>query len=110
MRKSEITSTDSGFAIVTQKGTDTVSLDDVSAVIAYKIDELTTDLVCCDIVTSSGEGEQIRTVHEELPGFENLMARLEALPGFNRKWREAVILPPFAENRTIIYERRARFT
>jgi len=109
MRKSEITSTDSGFAIVTPKGTETVSLDEVSAVVVYKIDELTTDLICCDIVTSSGEGEQIRTIHEELPGFENLMARLEALPGFNRKWREAVTLPPFAESRAIIYERRASF-
>ncbi|WP_084647011.1 hypothetical protein [Mesorhizobium sp. WSM2561] len=95
------------MAIVTPKGTDIVSLDEVSAVISYKIDELTTDLICCDIVIGSGEAEQIRTIHEELPGFDNLMARLEALPGFNRKWRDAIILPAFAENRTIIYQRRA---
>jgi hypothetical protein len=35
------------------------------------------------------------------------MSRLEALPGFDRKWREAVIPPPFAGNRTIIYQRGA---
>ena len=106
MLKPKIITTDNDFAIVTPKGTDTVSLDDVSAVVAYKIDEFTTDLVCCDIVTGSGDDEQIRTVHEELPGFDDLMACLEALPGFDPKWREAVVLPVFAENRTIIFKRR----
>ncbi|OBS53994.1 hypothetical protein A8B73_02965 [Methylosinus sp. 3S-1] len=92
--------------MVTSEGTEKISLDEVSVVVAYKIDELTTDLVCCDIVAGPEGDEQIRTIHEEISGFENLMTRLEALPGFDRKWREAVILPPFAENRTIIYKRR----
>lgn len=105
MRKPEIIATDNGFAIVTPKGTDTVSLDEVSAIVAYKADELTTDLICCDIVTGSGDAEQIRTIHEELPGFDAIMTRLEALPGCNRQWRETVTFPPFAENRTIIYKR-----
>lgn len=61
MPKTEIIATDNGFAIVTPKRTDTVSFDEVSAIIAYKLDELTTDLVCCDIVTGSGDGEQVRT-------------------------------------------------
>jgi hypothetical protein len=110
MRKPEIITTDNGFAIVTTKGTDAVSLDEVSAIVAYKIDELTTDLVCCDIVTGSGDGQQIRTVHEEISGFETVMARFEALPGFNKQWRETVILPPFATNRTTIYNRSANAT
>lgn len=107
MRKPEIIVTDKGFAIVTVKGTDAVSFDEVSAIVAYKLDELTTDLVCCDIVTGAGDGEQIRTIHEELPGFDNAMAGFETLPGFDRRWREAVILPPFAANRTVIYSRAA---
>lgn len=105
MPKPEIIATDNGFAIVTAEGTDAVSLDEVSAVVAYKIDELTTDLVCCDIVTGVGDGEQIRTIHEELPGFDVAMARLETLAAFNRTWRNEVILPPFATNRTTIYSR-----
>lgn len=107
MRKPEIIITENGFAIVTAKAAEAVSLDKVRAIVAYKIDELTTDLVCCDIVTGSGHGEQIRTIHEEIPGFDAVMARFETLPGFNRKWRETVILPPFASNRAIIYDRRA---
>ena len=105
MRTPEIITIDNGFAIVTGKGSDTVSFDEVSAIIAYKLDELTTDLVCCDIVTGSDDGEQIRTIHEELPGFDAVMARFEALPGFDRKWRDEVIDPPFATNRTVIYSR-----
>ena len=102
MRKPEIIATDRGFAIVTARGADAVSVDEVSAIVAYKLDELTTDLVCCDIVTGAGDGEQIRTIHEELPGFDAAMASFETLPDFNRKWRDAVILPPFAANRTVI--------
>jgi hypothetical protein len=82
----------------------------VRAIVAYKIDELTTDLVCCDIVTGSSDGEQIRTIHEEIPGFSTFMTRFEALPGFNKQWRDAVILPPFAANRTTIYDRAANAT
>lgn len=105
MRKPEIIATDNGFAIVTATGTGAVSLDEVKAVIAYKRDQFTTDLVCCDIVTGAGGGEQIRTIHEELPGFDLAMARLQALPDFSQTWRADVILPAFATNRTIIYSR-----
>ncbi|GAA0296808.1 hypothetical protein GCM10009087_03250 [Sphingomonas oligophenolica] len=105
MRKPEIIASPDGFAIVTAKGTDDVSLDEVRAIIAYKLDELTTDLVCCDIVTGAGDGEQIRTIHEELSGFDAAMAKFENLPGFNREWRDAVIDPTFATNRTLIYSR-----
>lgn len=110
MRKPEIIVTDNGFAIVHAKATDAVSLHEVSEIIAYKIDELTTDLICCDIMTASGDGQKIRTIHEEIPGFDALMARFETLRGFNPEWREAVILPPFATNRTTIYNRAATAT
>lgn len=105
MRKPEIITSANGFAIVTAKETDAVALDEVRAVVVYKLDELTTDLVCCDIVTGAGDNEQIRTIHEELPGFEAAMRSFETLPGFNRQWRDAVVLPPFATNRTVAYER-----
>jgi len=85
--------------------TDTVSLDEVSAIIAYKMAELTTDLVCCDIVTGPEDGEQIRTIHKEILGLDAVVARFETLPGFDQQWRKMVILQPFAENRTINYKR-----
>ena len=107
MRMPEIILTDGGFAIISGEATDIVRFDEVSAIIAYKVDELTTDLVCCDVVTDAGEGEQMRTIHEELPGFGAAMASFESLPGFDRTWGEAVISPSFEANRTVIYRRGA---
>jgi len=107
MQKPEIVTTDNGFAIVTAKGADAVSFAEVSAIVAYKLDELTTDLLCCDIVLGAGDGKQIRTIHEELPGFDTAMKAFEALPGFDRQWREAVLLSPFAMKRTVVYDRDA---
>lgn len=108
MQKPKIVTTDNGIAIVTAKSTDAVSLDEVRVIVAYKLDELTNDLVCCDIVTGAADGEQIRTIHEELLGFDAAMKAFEALPGFDRQWRDAVVSPPFATNRTVIYDRAAR--
>ncbi|MCW1402928.1 hypothetical protein OKA06_11525 [Novosphingobium sp. MW5] len=53
----KIFATDNGFAIVGTKATDAVSLDEMSEVVAYEIAKLTTDLVCCDIVTGLGDEE-----------------------------------------------------
>ncbi len=74
---------------MTAKGTDAESLDGINAVVAYM-----PDLVCSDIVTGVGDGEQIRIIHEDPPGFDLAITRLEALPTFNRRWRDGVILQP----------------
>ena len=101
MARKHITVAEDSFTITAPKHIETVRLDAVSAVVLYKRDELTTDLVCCDIVA---EG-LVYFVHEEMTGFDTLIGRLEKLPGFDRGWREKVIHPPFAENRTIVFQR-----
>ncbi|HLZ66804.1 MAG TPA: hypothetical protein VKQ29_11280 [Aliidongia sp.] len=105
MQTTEIIATGNGVTIVTPKATDTVSLDEVRAIVAYKIDEITTDLICCDITTGPEERPKILTIHEEIPGFDAVMTLFEALPDFNPQWRNAVLLEPFAENRTTLYRR-----
>ena len=45
--------------------------------------------------------------HEELPGFDAIMAHFETLPRFDRRWRNKVIDPAFATIRTVIYTRNA---
>lgn len=69
----------------------------------YKIDHITVDLVCCDIVFGQGDSLFTSTFHEELEGWDDLLAWLETLPGFRSDWRSAVIQPPFAENRTTVF-------
>ena len=107
MRDPEIIATSNGFAIVSTKSTEAISLDEVSAIVVYKIDALTTDLVCCEIVIGAGDTRRTHTVHEGLHGFDAVMVLFEDLPAFNRRWRDEIILPPFATNRTVIYNRIA---
>ncbi|AUN33542.1 hypothetical protein [Niveispirillum cyanobacteriorum] len=85
-----------------------IDYDSITTIVGYKIDLFTVDLVCCDIVFISSDHQLTWTAHEEMPGFEKLMLYLENLPGFDRSWREKVILPAFAENRTTIFRRDVR--
>lgn len=77
--------------------------DDIEKVVAYKTDELTTDLLCFDLTANDG---QVYVVHEEIPGFDALEERLkQLLTSFDRDWRQKVLKPPFARNETILYDR-----
>ena len=76
-------------------------LEDVQKVTFYKRDELTTDLICCDVVI----GEQVWTFHEELVGWDLLMAHVSALPGFRSDWFEAVSQPAFVISETEAFSR-----
>lgn len=77
------------------------ALDDVAKVTFYKRDDLTTDLICCDIVA----GGRVWTFHEDQPGWNALIQHLEALPGFRRDWFEAISQPPFAACEFVAFNR-----
>ncbi|MFN4228397.1 hypothetical protein [Parvibaculum sp.] len=87
------------------KSVSRIALDDIRKIDAYKIDEWTTDLICFDIHTEQNGERAVHTLHEDLPGFNDLMESLKQLPGFDATWPEKVIQPPFDENRTVIFER-----
>lgn len=82
-----------------------IALDDIDSIEAYKIDEWTTDLICFDIHTEQNGERVVHTLHEDLPGFNELMESLKQLPGFDAAWYGKVVQPPFDENRTVIFER-----
>lgn len=103
MGKTKIIATEGGFAIVEGKNTDEVALGAIVCVQFYKLDEFTTDLICCEITTSSKQGRQVRIVHEEVAGFGAMVSRLETLHGFRRDWRAHVVPTPFASNALVAY-------
>ena len=76
-------------------------LSDIDAVVFYKRDQLTIDLICCD-VESRG---LTWTFHEELAEWEEVIAHLSGLPHFKSDWYQAVVNPPFAVNHTVAYRR-----
>jgi hypothetical protein len=77
-------------------------LSEIDAVIFYKRDEITTDLICCDVAIQG----RLWTFHEEAAEWQALTAHLSALPGIRNDWYEAVVNPPFATNETIAFKRR----
>jgi hypothetical protein len=78
-----------------------IPLKDVTKVTFYKRDELTTDLICCDVTV----GAELWTFHEELLGWESLIDHLQKLPGFRADWFAAVSQPPFDTSETVAFSR-----
>ena len=77
-----------------------LALADVALVTFYKCDDFTTDLICCDVSI----GGKTWTFHEELQGWDRLIAHLEQLPNFKRDWFEAVSQPAFATSMTVAFQ------
>jgi hypothetical protein len=109
MQRSRIEILEDGFTVFTPDGADTVRLDDIREVSAYKRDLFTTDLICCDIESDTRQGSLVRTVHEEMDGFMDLDEKLKSLPGFYQDWRMVVVLPAFQQNHTVLYRRGLDF-
>src|SRR5215831_16826379 len=103
----EILPDQAGFAVTTaDTSSPQASLEwhDVNAVLAYKRDLYTADLICLGFVTASGTIE----VHEEMRGWSELLERLPSLlPGVppSSEWWERVAKPPFASFATRLYSR-----
>lgn len=80
-----------------------VPLDSIDKVTFYKRDGITTDLICCEVVTD----DRLWTFHEEMPGWDALLAQVSGLPGFRRDWFAAVSQPAFAPCVTVAFVRWA---
>jgi hypothetical protein len=76
-------------------------LEVVSKVTFYKRDEITIDLICCDVVVR----DKVRTFHEELACWDALIEHFQKLPGFREDWFAAVSQPPFAASEMVAFSR-----
>ena len=90
-----------GFSLQDKsKEAEQFSWQDVLEIVAFKHDQITTDLICLKI---TGRDGQSLVLHEEMDGFLEFEAKMNSI--FNLKeWRSKVVLPPFAANRTVIYQ------
>lgn len=80
-----------------------IPLGAITKVTFFKIDEITTDLICCEVEADG----RVWFFHEEAEGWDALVRYLEKLPGFRQDWYGAVFLPPFARSDTLAYRRGA---
>lgn len=76
-------------------------LTEISRVTFYKRDEMTTDLICCDVVVAG----EVWSFHEELVGWDLLIGYLQRLPNFRTDWFTTVSQPVFATGKTIAFSR-----
>jgi hypothetical protein len=79
---------------------------EVERVSAYKVDCLTYDMIWLAF-ERRGHREALH-IQEEAEGFQDLMSALgEAFPEIIQEWYFNVMQPAFAENLTILFERKA---
>ena len=79
-----------------------IPLSKINRVTFYKRDEITTDLICCDVETDG----QTWTSHEEMKGWDDFIIHLQGFPDFRSDWYEKVVQPSFATSETVAYYRR----
>ena len=90
-----------------QIGNTLIAMSDIEKVAFFKRDEITTDLICCEIFYKNNEGDMSRIIlHEEKEYFDKTVLALSGLPGFMNHWREVVVKPAFVENYTIVFLRK----
>lgn len=75
-------------------------LQEICRVEFYKTDQVTTDLICCEVRTRDG----VFVSHEEESDWDDLTRALGALDGFRDDWFAQVSQPPFAECRFVAFE------
>ena len=81
------------------------AFSDIRKVVFYKRDELTTDLICCDVEVEGSDGVVICSNHEESTNWAAWVKRLSDLPGFDTDWYAKASLPPFAQCPSVVFER-----
>jgi hypothetical protein len=93
---------DDGFSIQLSLIIRNIRWDDIEEINAYKLDRLTKDEICFDIVLS----ETVITISEEIEGWQTFTDKLEAvLTGFDNEWFGKVAYPTFKTNLTKVYHR-----
>lgn len=91
-----------GFSMLLNEEKKEVAWLEVERLEAYKIDLLSVDEVCLDIVLSNS----VITITEETDGWNNFLLQLhEQFPRIEKDWYPKIIQPPFQTNYTVLYER-----
>ena len=80
------------------------SLDAVERVEFFKRDQVTTDVICCEIALRDG---RFLEWNEDMSDWPAIIASLERLPGFDRDWFARVSQPPFEPSCHLAYQRPA---
>ena len=103
-----ILTSDDGLDVLWQEGrTEALKWSEVERVFTYKIDCFSYDMICLAFELH-GRHEALH-IQEEIEGFQNLMSALTKIfPEINPEWYFNVMQPAFAENLTVLFERKSQ--
>lgn len=80
---------------------DQLPVAEIERVTFYKRDELTTDLICCEVRVAGRDC----FFHEQAEGWQLLLDHLAGLPGFKADWFSAVFQHTFERSETVAFQR-----
>ena len=93
---------DDGVSIKLSSSIRNIRWNDIEEINAYKLDRVTIDEICFDIVLS----ETVITISEKIEGWQIFTDKLESvLTGFDNEWFSRVAHPAFKTNLTTVYQR-----
>ena len=77
-----------------------IAWNEILKIIAYKIDLIAYD----DVIIEIWDDEVKVILNEENPFFEDFMKQMSIqFPNIDQDWYRKIILPPFAQNYTVLY-------
>lgn len=95
---------DGGFIFHGPGGLTRVSWNEIVRIITFKEDRFTYDVICLRLIWE----DNVLTLREETRGWDEFVERMNATLPVAPKWEEEAMLPPFATNETVIYEKPAK--
>jgi hypothetical protein len=93
-----------GFKLIIDGKLTEIKWNEVSLLIGYKIDALTTDEICLYVRTRKGKSFEIS---ESSKGWFEFNRRMKnEFPSVNKNWEIEIAHPPFERNQTILYDKK----
>jgi hypothetical protein len=91
-----------GFIFQFKAKQEKIKWEEINTIIAYKKDLLTVDLVCIEIFYNNSQ----IIITEEVLGWHHFVEQLRIVfPNIPINWYNDIIIPPFATNLTILYQK-----
>ena len=93
-----------GFELIIDGKLTEIKWNEISLLIGYKIDALTTDEICLYVQTKKGKSFEIS---ESSKGWFEFNRRLKnEFQSVNKNWEMEIAHPPFERNQTILYDKK----
>lgn len=94
-----------GFTYRKDMVEETILWSEINRIITFKVDCYTIDMIWLAFVRQ--ENDLVIQIREEAEGFKELMSALDVqFPTIDPEWFMKVAQPPFAENFTILFDRK----